>query len=337
LERHVEPVYVEIPPCPPGIQGGIHMGIGHRRGCELAYAAKAYPFVLTPDCIFTDGTIARLQELALDGVQLVLVPALRFAEEPLFEHLQQVGISPLGRAGIAAPITISNRDLVRMALASLHSETTSYEWDAPYLDSVPAALWWQVPGEEGIVVHCLSWAPLLFDFAAVPEHDTSVFDHWTFDGDYIYKNLGNIKRIHLVLDSDEIFMASWAPSRDKPYDLSPQPLLARPIIGSFVKRHRFNSTFYKGFSDPSKEQPFLFDPLKQQIFFNAARWHARPLNEAWLRRQAIKASRLWNELGRGKCSRAFSLRVINREWSGSPTSCSTGSYARSFTSFAQWP
>src|SRR5262249_8432816 len=49
LERHVDPVFIEIPPCPPGLSGCIHMGIGHCRGCELAYAAKAYPFVLTPD------------------------------------------------------------------------------------------------------------------------------------------------------------------------------------------------------------------------------------------------------------------------------------------------
>src|SRR5262249_59361841 len=129
LERYVEPVNLEIPPCPPGVSGCVHMGIGHRRGCELAYQAKAYPFVLTPDCIFSDGTVARLQELALAGVQLALVPALRFAEEPLFERLQQAGISPRERTGTAAPIAISNRELARMALASMHSETMTYEGD----------------------------------------------------------------------------------------------------------------------------------------------------------------------------------------------------------------
>jgi hypothetical protein len=271
LERHVEPVYIEIPPCPPGVSGCVHMGIGHRRGCELAYEAKAYPFVLTPDSIFSDGTIARLQELALAGVQLALVPALRFAEEPLFDELRQAGISPVGRAGRAEPIAIRNRDLARMALASMHSETKTYEWDAPYFHRMPAAAWWRVPGEDGIVVHCLSWAPLLFDFTAVPEHDTSVFDEWTFDGDYIYKNLGNIKRIHLVLDSDEIFLASWAPLSDRPHDLSPRPLLESHFVGTLAKKIRFNAAFYSG----------IFDPLKQDIFFDAAAWHANPINEKW--------------------------------------------------------
>jgi hypothetical protein len=271
LEHYVDPVYIEIPPCPPGVSSCVHMGIGHRRGCELAYEAKAYPFVLTPDCIFGDGTIARLQELALGGVQLALVPALRFAEEPLFEQLQQTGISPHGAVGRAAPITISNRDLARMALASLHSETKTYEWDAPYFHRLPSAVWWRVPGEDGILVHCLSWAPLLFDFTAVPEHDTSVFDEWTFDGDYIYNNLGDIKRIHLVLDSDEIFIASWAPLSDKPYDLKPRQLLKTRLLGSFLKKQRFNAAFY---SD-------VFDPLKREVFFEPARWHSKPLNESW--------------------------------------------------------
>jgi hypothetical protein len=271
LEHHVEPTYIEIPPCPPGVSGCVHMGIGHRRGCELAYEAKAYPFVLTPDCIFSDGTIARLQEFARQGVQLALVPALRFAEEPLFGHLQAAGISPEGRNAIAQPITISNRELVRMALASMHSETKTYEWDAPYFHSMPSAAWWRVPGEDGIVVHCLSWAPLLFDFAAVPEHDTSVFDDWTFDGDYIYKNLGNIKRIHLVLDSDEIFMASWAPLSDRPHELRSQRLFQSGLLGGFLKKVRFSAAFYSG----------IFDPLKHRIFFEGARWHAKPINERW--------------------------------------------------------
>jgi hypothetical protein len=290
LSQHVEPIYVEIPPRPPGVPGGVHMGTGHRRGCELAHAAKAYALVLTPDCMFSDGMVARVQELARQGVQLALAPALRFAEEPLFAELERAGISPHGRKDMAAPITLGSRELVRIALASMHSETKSYEWEAPYLHPIPSALWWRVPGENGIVLHSLSWAPLLFDYAAVPQHDISTFDHWTWDGDYIYKNLGNIKRIHLVLDSDELFMASWAPAAENPYDLSPQKLLERPIVGGLVKRHRFSEAFYKGYSDPSKPNPFLFDPLKQQIFFRAARWHSERFTPTWdaVERRALR-------------------------------------------------
>jgi hypothetical protein len=271
LEQYVDAEHIDIPPCPPAVSGCVHMGIGHRRGCELAYRDKAYPFVLTPDCLFSDGTVARLQELAVEGVELALVPALRFAEEPLFAELARAGISTRGRNGIAEPITLKSRDLVRMVLKSLHSETASYEWDAPWFHPLPSAAWWRVPGEDGIVVHCLSWAAPLFDLATVTEHDTSTFDEWTYDGDYIYRNLGNIKRVLLVLDSDEIFFVSWAPLADKPYDVTPLPSLQLPVLGNFLKKQRFNAAFYSG----------VHDPIKQRIFFAPARWHSKPLNEKW--------------------------------------------------------
>jgi len=271
VKQYVDPVYLEIPPCPADVDGCVHMGIGHCRALQMAYEAQAYPFVLTPDSIFSNGTVARIQELASQGVELALIPALRFAEEPLFENLKKVGIFPRGRNGAPEPISLDSRKLVGMALASMHSETMTYEWDASYFHSTPSATWWRVPDEDGIVVHSLSWAVALLDFAAVPKHDTSTFDHWTFDGDYVHKNLGNIKRVHLVLDSDEMFIASWAPLSDKPYDLTPQPLLKKRFVGNIVRKARFKSWFHSG----------VFDPLKQEIFFKPAQWHSRPLNERW--------------------------------------------------------
>jgi hypothetical protein len=270
LEKYVEPILVEIPPCPTGTHGCVHMGFGHRRGLEMAYAATAYPFVLTPDSVFSDGTVRRLQQLASEGVELVLVPALRFSEEPLFDNLRKLGVS-LDRNGAAAPITLESRQLAHAALNSMHSETLTYEWNAPYFFSHPSAVWWRVPGEDGIVVHSLSWAAPLLDFSVVRTHDTSTFDEWTFDGDYIYKNLGDIKKIHLVRDSDEMFIASWAPAADKPYPLTPRSALQRRFVGELTKKARFRNWFYSG----------IMDPFKQEIFFQCARWHAYDINDKW--------------------------------------------------------
>jgi hypothetical protein len=234
--------------------------------------------------------IARLQKLSTQGIQLALAPALRFAEEPLFHQLELAGIRARDRNGAASPIALQNRDLVRMALTSMHSETKSFEWDAPYFHPIPSAVWWRVPNEDGIVVHSLSWAPLLLDYTAVPQHDTSTFDDWTWDGDYVYKNLGNTKRVHLVLDSDEMFMASWSRLDENPRDLTPQRELSRPIIKELIKRQRFKEAFYRGHSDPNKGKAFLLDPLRQHMFFHAARWHAAPLNRSWNRveRRALR-------------------------------------------------
>ena len=271
LEQYIDPVFNELPPCPVDTSPCIHMGIGHRRGLEMAYAAKAYPFVITPDCMLSDGMVARLQQLAIEGIELALVPALRFAEEPFFDRLHNLGVSPRDRNGVAEPISLSSRQLVHMALASMHSETMAYEWDAPYFTPTPSAAWWRVPGEDGIVVHSLSWATPLLDFAAVPTHDTSTFDQWTLDGDYVYKNIGNIKKVHLVLDSDEMFIASWARRAEKPLPLTPQPALQRKPTGDLTRKERFRDWFYSG----------VFDRFKQETFFQPARWHARPTNENW--------------------------------------------------------
>jgi hypothetical protein len=279
LERYVEPVFHEIAPCPAGVAACLHMGAGHRAGLEMAYEAKAYPFVLQPDSIFSDGTISRLLELASQGIQLALVPVLRFAEEPFFENLQKLGVLPRSRTGFAEPMKLNNRQLVGAALNSLHSETMAYEWDAPYFFDRPYAVWWRVPNEQGIVVYAMSWAPLLLDFTAVPKHDTSTFDDWTFDGDYVHKNLGHIRNVYLVLDSDEMFIASWAPAVDKPYSLTPQPALQLPFMGDLAKKARFRNWFYSG-----------LDSFKQEIFFHGARWHAESLNDNWppIERRTLK-------------------------------------------------
>jgi hypothetical protein len=272
LEQYVDPVFSEIPPCPPGENSKyIHMGIGHRRGLDLAYQENAYPLLLTPDSIFSDGTLRRLQELASGGVELVLLPAIPFAEEPLFDNLQKLGISPRNRNGMAEPICIGSRELVHAALGSLHSQTKSYEWDAPYFFTEPPAVWWRIPGENGILVNSLSWAAPFIDFSSVQSHDTSTFNEWTFDGDYVYRNLGNIKNIHLVLDSDEMFIASWAPLDEKPYSLRLQWSLRLWLIGALVRRTKFSEWFYSG----------LFDPLKRNIFFQSAKWHSQSLNQRW--------------------------------------------------------
>ncbi len=302
LKRYVDPVFLEIPPCPPDVHGCIHMGVGHRKACQMAYEAKAYPFVVTPDSMFSDGIISRLQTLAKNGVELVLVPALRFAEEPLFERLSEKGVSPFGRKGAAEPISLTGRELAGLCLPSMHSETQSYEWDAPYFCKYPSATWWRVPGGDRIVVHCLSWAPLLFDFRAVEKHDTSVFDNWTFDGDYVYKNLGNIKKMHLVLDSDEMFIASWAPLADKSYDLTPQPLLQNDWFGGLIRKAIFQRYFYSG----------VFDPLKQSIFFQPIRWHAADVEKSrWKATESRARHVLTQSVGYPRASAAPDLGRLN--------------------------
>jgi hypothetical protein len=270
MERYITAVFLEIPPCPPGRSGCEHMGVGHKLALEIAYREKAYAAVLTPDCMLSDGTIARLQVHARAGIKLVLVPALRFSEDAFLGHLAEMGAIPPDRPGErAAPLAITGQQMAFAAVNGLHLETLSYEWNAPYFVPIAPAAWWRVPGEDGIVLHSLSWAFLLLDYEAVTRHDTSTLDDWTLDGDYLYKNFGRTDQIHVVQDSDEMFLASWGPESEIPF--YPFLIFKIPIIGKRLKAGQFRHSFYNP----------IFDPLKRDIFYKVVRWHGRPVNHNW--------------------------------------------------------
>jgi hypothetical protein len=268
MERHITPALLEIPPCPAGRSGCEHMGVGHKLALDVAYREQAYATVLTPDCMLSDGTVARLQDHARAGITLVLVPALRFGEESFLGHLAARGAIPR-EVPAALALNISGREMAFAAVNGLHSETLAYEWNAPYFVPIAPAAWWRVPGEDGIVLHSLSWAFLLLDFEALGSHDTSTLDNWTLDGDYLYKNFGRIEKIHVVQDSDEMFLASWGPMAEIPF--RPFFIFKIPLIGEWLKAGQFRHSFYNG----------IFDPLKQEIFYKVVRWHAQPLNQRW--------------------------------------------------------
>jgi hypothetical protein len=285
MARHVDPVFLEIPPCPAGTWGCIHMGKGHLLACRMAYQDKAYAVVFPPESVISDGTVRNLQAHAAAGVELVWVAALRFAEEPFLGHLKALGVlTAEGRTNSGVPLTVSGRDLVFAGINSMHSETLSYEWEASYYSATPWAAWWRVPGENGIVLHSLSWAPFLLDFAAVESHNSSALETWTIDGDYVFKNLGDNPKIHVVQDSDEIFYCSWSPLSDRASKLQPRYTSGFSWMNSAKKVEEFRVVLYSS----------CHDPLKQKIFFLPVRWHANPINRRWrsTERKARRALRL---------------------------------------------
>jgi len=281
LGKHIEPHFIEIPPAPAGRSGCEHMGIGHKLATQMAHRDGAYGVFLTPDLMVSDGTVAALRRHALAGARVVLVAALRFGEEPLFQRLATLGVlkpgnRPSTRAEQGMPLTITGRQMVAACIHSFHSETQRYEWEASCFTHFPVACWWRVPGEEGIVLHSLSWAPFLFDYSVVGKHDTSALENWTMDGDYIHQNLCAGSVIHVVTDSDEMMLVSWAPLADRPQSLVPNPLKMLPVVGEWIKGCILRAALLSG----------VFDGLKLKIFFTPVRWHAREVTPAWQETEA---------------------------------------------------
>lgn len=275
LQGYVEPVFIHIlapTSFDPGYQH-VHMGIGHKLATQMMYEDQAYAVILTPDFMLSDGSIAAIQRHAVAGKHVVLTAALRFGEEPLLEHLAAMGLcdsaADLGAQG--KPLAITGRQLVTAGLKSFHSETLRYEWDTAYFSNTPSACWWRVPGEDGIVLHSLSWGPLLLDYAAVGEHKTTALEHWTFDGDYVSGNFTDYERVYVVQDSDEIMQVSWAPIEDRRQPLAPERVKALPILAEWVK----GAIVRNAVLSPK------CDALKRSIFALPVRWHTRELDGDW--------------------------------------------------------
>jgi hypothetical protein len=272
MQRYVDPVFIEIPPCPPGRSGCEHMGVGHSLASQYAYNDDAYAVFLTPDSMMSDGSVARLQTLAARGVTIVLAAALRFAEEAFLGNLAAVGAIPeSSRRDSAAPLTIDSRTMVHAAINGFHGEVLGYNWEAPQLVLVPAATWWRVPNEDGVLIHSLSWAPVLLDYGSVDHHDTSTFDTWTLDGDYVSRNIHADSRTYVIQDSDEVFLASWTPMAEGPTPIPRSWLLKFAPLREAIR----GALLYRTFNS------YITDPLKRAIFDYPVRWHARPLNPAW--------------------------------------------------------
>ncbi|MDR4493594.1 MAG: hypothetical protein R3B74_04070 [Nitrospirales bacterium] len=276
LKEYIEPYFIEIGLPPEGKSGCEHMGVGHKLAAQMAFEDKAFGVFLTPDLMVSDGTIRALKKCAYAGIKVVLTAALRFGEEPLFENLRSLGILQKGdrhsKSGL--PLSISGRQMVKAGIRSFHSQTKRYEWEAPYFSSFPCACWWDVPGEEGVVLHSLSWAPFLCDYAAVETHDTSTFDDWTLDGDYIFQNFKNPNDMYIVKDSDEVMLVSWAPLADRPQKVSPNFLKGLPVVGEWIKGGILRAALLSG----------IFDSLKREIFFLPVMWHGGTLSPNWEKR-----------------------------------------------------
>ena len=271
LRRYVEPVFIRIPPYPEGTPNCAHMGTGHKLATHMAFEGQAYAAILTPDLMVSDGTVAALQRHAVNGVELVWTAALRFGEEPLFEHLRQMSVSSLDShfGDEARPLIVTGRQLVWAGIRSFHSEVLCCEWEKPYFPRFQIAAWWRVPREDGIIVHALSWAPLLIDYAALKHHDTSVMDDWTIDGDYIHRNFGLTAKVHVVQDSDEIMLASWGPMSDRAVPLEPVPEQSGQYSGEWEK----GVWLYDTLNGPA------CDPLKRKIFMMPVYWHTRDFKQ----------------------------------------------------------
>ena len=164
-----------------------HMDTMHR-----ADRNRAAGVFLPPDCVWSDGSMVRLQEIARSGKSVVHMSGIRLDRDAVVPRLTP-HLSPDGKA-----LSIQSRSLVKIGLQHLHPIALSHFWDEHGGDLMPANLLWTVPG-EGLLLRCFHLHPLMVksqrpfaNFASTIDDDLPLHACPDEDGDYV------------VTDSDEL-------------------------------------------------------------------------------------------------------------------------------------
>jgi len=255
LTKHIEPVFLRIDPLPKGGHVHLHMSKAHHDACDYVQQKRGCAMFLQPDTMISDGAIVALQKHSAAGKKLVICAAIRFAEEALFRNLEIVKVPVL---------SLSPRKLAAAAIVSMHPETAAYEWKAPYATTIFPIVWWRY--HDAVLLHSISWEPLLVDYDRIEKHDLSTFSKWTIDGDYLARNVDWKNDIHVVTDSDEICFVSWTPENKGP-QWRRFAILRWRTLREYVRGGQMRRMF----TSP------LVDPMKRDLFPIPICWHAKDL------------------------------------------------------------
>jgi hypothetical protein len=294
LERYAVPILVELSQDSRNSPHWMRAYQGQLRCCEIVAQDHAYRVFVGPDAIYSDGMVARLHELAMAGVQAVLKLVTPQVDQDLFfNELRRRNLLPKVSARESGrPLSYPPRQLVSVSLRSMHSMLVVNEWDAPYFCGYAAAPWWRVPGEDGIVSFGMQWDLILADYESVLSYDPATQYERGLDGDYNLRNVGHLKTIYAVRDSDEMFIVSWALTS---YGACSLETRFKSDLGRAIP-------FRRSFYHPS------FNRLHRQCLFIPTRIHAEPLNDNWNRveSRALRTFLTWldppqhlADLGRG--------------------------------------
>lgn len=168
----------------------------YRRAIWRADAADQAMVFLTPDLVMADGSMRGLARIASTSVRAILGVGIRLDKESVRQHLLGTPRSPQGDT-----ITISPRDLARLALDTLHPIAKAHMHHAESDFQVLSNRYWRV-GSEGLLARCFHLHP----FLVYPRVKNAPFAK-SIDGDYIEAACPDFSETYIITDSDEF--SAW--------------------------------------------------------------------------------------------------------------------------------
>lgn len=229
------------------------MSAGHKLAANMAFAAGARGVYLTPDLLLADGAVRTIERLSNAGSKVILSVAMRFTYEDAVPKIEST------RKFAGEPLVLSPRTLAGIALHSMHLETRRYDWSSGCFSETPYSCFWWVTKGGAIVVHSVSWAPLMVDYSTLDSHSTETLETWTMDGDYVYSNFGTDNAVHVIQDTDELMLISFTRQADLLGYLSQDDARSNwynriPIISEAWKTSRLRKAIALGATDPLKRR-----------------------------------------------------------------------------------
>jgi tetratricopeptide (TPR) repeat protein len=182
----------------------------HIAALHLADAEDAATVFIPPDCVWANGSMARMEQLAKAGKSLVHISGIR---------LDRDAVVPLLRDYLSqdrSVLEIGSRPLVSLGLKHLHTIAFTHFWREHDGGLMPANLYWTVEG-EGLALRCFHLHPLMVK----PQKKFSQCNG-TIDDDLGPHACPDESRDYVVTDSDEIHV----------FELSGPE---RIVLGEFVK------------------------------------------------------------------------------------------------------
>ena len=153
LEKYAEPVFLELPP-KGDLPYWLQSIVGHKMCCEMIVRDGAYRIFTSPDALYSDGFLARLHDVALDGAQAVLAVVSPLTRSDIFfKALADMGLLPaISARDSGIPITISARQTVALAMRAMHGLSRINEWEAEYFCRYASTPWWPVSGKHQVAL-----------------------------------------------------------------------------------------------------------------------------------------------------------------------------------------
>jgi hypothetical protein len=175
-----------------GQRGDAHrlMSNCHMDTMRRADAAGAAAVFLPPDCVWSDGSMVRIEAIANSGKSVVHMSGIRLDRDAV--------VPELSKHLSDGVLSIAPRPLVGIGLRHLHPIALSHFWNEHGGELMPANLIWSVPG-EGLLLRCFHLHPLLVKSQVPFANFTS-----TIDDDLPLHACPDGSGDYVVADSDEL-------------------------------------------------------------------------------------------------------------------------------------